>query len=596
MPRPAPDKNSLLQKYLNDCHIISIDDHLKSFNNNTKIVLECINKHTYTTNITKIIRGNNPKICPHCKNNQKNAQKGIPLEIIQKFADLNNLTFNPVKDYYKRWDDHITFFCKFDSYSFIIKSLEHFEKYNADKKIVCPHCTQKNKGLLSEKEFKILIESIHYEQNNNFELLPTYDLNNTTETIKNNLINDPKWNLITYTNTQNKATFQCKTCGTVKQCYPNMLFNNYNCLGCKQINNKKIVYEKIKNILGKSNIYPIQLNNEIFLDSYTPIQLKCNTCGFEFEKTWNNINQESQIYCPECYIKNHRKSQNEVYEWLKTVYQDEIKQEYKELGIELDIFIPDKKIAIEYCGNIWHSTKYNKNNNKHKNKLDICIKNNIRLFTIFEDEWIYKKEICKSRLLNCLHKIPHKLFARKLKINKIDTSTALKFCENNHIQGKGQSSIAYGLFDDDKLVSVMTFSKPSISKNTDEYYDYELNRFCSLLNYNIIGGASKLLKQFIKDIKPSKLLTFCDLRWGIGNVYEKLGFSLVTETKINYYYCGPSTNWQRKHRFNYCKHKILSKYPHMDKNKTEFELTEELNLYQIYDCGHKKFEMIFNNK
>ena len=63
---------------------------------------------------------------------------------------------------------------------------------------------------------------------------------------------------------------------------------------------------------------------------------------------------------------------------------------------EIDIFIEDLKIGIEYNGIYWHSDKF-KNNNLHYNKLMLCKDNGIKLIQIFEDEWNDNKEIVLSK-------------------------------------------------------------------------------------------------------------------------------------------------------------------------------------------------------
>lgn len=137
----------------------------------------------------------------------------------------------------------------------------------------------------------------------------------------------------------------------------------------------------------------------------------------------------------------------------------------------------------------------------------------------------------------------------------------------------------------------MTFSKPSVVKNASGY-NWELNRFCSKLNTIVIGGANKLLNLFKSKYKTQKIITFCDLRWGTGNVYEKMGFKFLNETNLNYYYIGKLTNWKRKHRYTYAKHKLLELFPNSNKDHTEKEIAEYNGLFQIYDCGHLKFELI----
>ena len=82
---------------------------------------------------------------------------------------------------------------------------------------------------------------------------------------------------------------------------------------------------------------------------------------------------------------------------------------------------------------------------------------------IFEDEWLFKKEIVKSRLLNLIGKTPNKIYARKCEIKEISSKDSVKFLEENHIQGNVNSKIRIGLFYNDELVSLMTFG--SLRKN-----------------------------------------------------------------------------------------------------------------------------------
>jgi hypothetical protein len=254
--------------------------------------------------------------------------------------------------------------------------------------------------------------------------------------------------------------------------------------------------------------------------------------------------------------------------------------------LQLDIYLPELKIAIEYCGTMWHSTKFIKDNNYHKNKFDLCQQQGIRLVTIFSDEWTLKKDITKSRIYNLIG-LSKKIHARKCEVTPIDNKTALDFCQRNHIQGKGQSFKAYGLYYDKLLVSVMTFSKPMVCKNANGY-DYELNRFCTITGYLVVGGASKLFKKFLSEHSNIEVISFCDLRWGTGNVYKQLGMTEVDRTRPNYYYVGNWTSWVRKHRFNYTKQKLLEMFP-TEEQTTEFELAEKNGLFRIYDCGHLKF-------
>jgi len=156
------------------------------------------------------------------------------------------------------------------------------------------------------------------------------------------------------------------------------------------------------------------------------------------------------------------------------------------------------------------------------------------------------------------------------------------FVDENHIQGKVNTTIKLGLYYNDNLVSVIGFSKKrnGIGHSYDNYY--ELVRFCSKLNYNIIGGFSKLLQYFIKNNNPGKIVTYADIRWSNlrNNLYEKNGFIYSHKTTPNYWYINQN---KRHHRLKYTKYKLIKEG--YDKNQTENNIMTERKIYRIYDCG-----------
>ena len=285
--------------------------------------------------------------------------------------------------------------------------------------------------------------------------------------------------------------------------------------------------------------------------------------------------------CPYC-VNNISQQETEIVDYLvsKNITVETNKRNYLSSKQELDIFIPSNNVAIEFDGLYWHNeTKRDKN--YHLNKTIECFKNNIRLIHIFEDEWLNKKEIVKSRLDIILGNITNKIYARKCEIKEIDNKTCKTFLEENHIQGGINAPIRYGLFYNNELVSVMNFCKPrkNLGQNSSEK-EYELLRFCNKLNTTVIGGASKLFKHFIKQYDPTIVKSYADRRWNTGNLYEILGFDFTHFSQPNYFYI---IGKQRYNRFSFRKD-ILVKQG-FDPNKSEHEIMLERGIYRIYDCG-----------
>ena len=113
---------------------------------------------------------------------------------------------------------------------------------------------------------------------------------------------------------------------------------------------------------------------------------------------------------------------------------------------------------------------------------------------------------------------------------------------------------------------------------------FEMLRFCNKLNTNVVGGASRLFKHFIKNHNPVEIISYADRSWSTGDLYERLGFKLVHKTQPNYYYV---VNGIRKHRFNFRKDQLIKNGA--DHNKTEHEIMLEKKIYRIYDSGNLKY-------
>ena len=181
-----------------------------------------------------------------------------------------------------------------------------------------------------------------------------------------------------------------------------------------------------------------------------------------------------------------------------------------------------------------------------------------------------------------------KIFARKCVIKEVDLNSSKLFLEENHIQGYTHSKIRLGLYLDDKIVSLMTFGKSRFNKK----YEYELIRFCNLCNYNVIGGASKLLKYFIKKYKPKSIISYGNLRFCSlnNNVYEKLGFSLIGKSSPNYFYFDNTFILQSRNKYQ--KHKLSKLLPDFDENLSEADNMFKNGYRRIYDCGNLIYELI----
>ena len=321
--------------------------------------------------------------------------------------------------------------------------------------------------------------------------------------------------------------------------------------------------------------------------------LECNTEFIGFINQNLKTREDRPARCPNCHPVNcgTSNSEKEIYEFITSIYQNQVIHNDRSVlnPKELDIYIPDKKLAIEYNGLFWHSDLHGTlNKTYHLNKLKECEKQGIHLIHIFENEWVLKQEIVKSRLKNLLGIYDHKCYARECEIKEISSKESIVFQNENHIQGSVKSSINVGLFYHDELISLMTFSKPRFSKK----YEWELVRFCNKLGWHIPGSASKLLTYFEKTYHPKSILSYADRRWTMNNyhtIYDKLGFKLTNISKPNYWYFA-NNSLQLESRIKYQKHKLKNLLKKFDSSKTEIENMHDNDYGRIFDCGNLVYE------
>lgn len=277
-------------------------------------------------------------------------------------------------------------------------------------------------------------------------------------------------------------------------------------------------------------------------------------------------------------------------EFNRSHCEDEILQFLKELGIdgiktnvrgildynqEIDIYLPDYNMGIEFNGNYWHSDvmdsfkDHNGRSRYHQNKSLNALRHNIFLFHIFEYEWRNptKQTQIKERLKTILGKDKQRIPARKCSIVELDKDQKKRFLNDNHIQGNDHCTKAIGLVYNGELVSCMTFVPPKSGK-----YTWELTRFCNKKDTIVQGGASKLFKHFVATLNPGDtIVSFNDITKTKGDLYRILNF---TQKSIN----APNYIWM-----NFMTGDIRTRY--QEQAGGEVERMHSQGYHRICDCG-----------
>lgn len=310
-------------------------------------------------------------------------------------------------------------------------------------------------------------------------------------------------------------------------------------------------------------------------------KFRCRICGNEFSDVFHAGKIPT---CRKCHPYNHSNQENDILEFIKSVYSGSVQQNDRKVleGKELDLYIPEFNLGIEYDGSYWH-------NGDHKNREKYNLKKcDIVFIKDFEWQDLTKRKIIESIIKSKLGIFENKIFARKCEIKEVSNKEYSDFCSENHLQGSSKASIKLGLFYNNELVQIESFSKPRFNRK----YEWELIRECSKLGYQIIGGKEKLLKHFEKTQRPKSLLSYCDARFFNGKSYLRCGFEFKGMTIENYVYNKLHTT------------EVLTRYQCQKKNLKNIlenydeNLTEKANMLSnsyalIYDCGNLIFEKIY---
>lgn len=251
---------------------------------------------------------------------------------------------------------------------------------------------------------------------------------------------------------------------------------------------------------------------------------------------------------------------------------------------EIDIYIPELQKGIEFNGCWFHSQNINrfKTMNSHDtayhfNKYLTAKEKGIDLIQIWEDQWKNQQEIIKDVLKARLGILSeNSIYARKCEIKEIENEQYKLFCEKYHIQGYHKAFVKLGLFYENKLVQIASFSKcRNIGRSKKNVFEWEWIRGCPASNNSVVRGTSKLFSYFIKKYNPESVLCYADWNLFNGQGYEQCNFKFDGFT-------GPDKFYITVHST-----KIFNRSP---AKYQEFKrLVNEKKLFECYGAGSIRF-------
>lgn len=287
--------------------------------------------------------------------------------------------------------------------------------------------------------------------------------------------------------------------------------------------------------------------------------------------------------------RNNKSKINQNFAKLLTKLNIEYSQEFVLGDYFYDFYLPNQQILIELNPTFTHTSVSTqaykgKDRNYHIDKTNFAISNGYRCVSVWEWDNQFKLALSLKPKTN--------LYARKLQIKEVTKRDANEFLEEYHLQNSCYgNSVNLGLYNGDDLVQIMTFGKPRYNRN----YEWELLRLCTKFDYSVVGGAERLFKHFIKAQKPESVISYCDVSKFAGNVYNRLGFRQIRQSR-------PQKIWSRNNSKEYITDNLLRQRgfdqlvgsklnpPEVyGKNTDNEKLMLSHHWLPVYDCGQKVF-------
>lgn len=354
-------------------------------------------------------------------------------------------------------------------------------------------------------------------------------------------------------------------------------------------NNRFKYWDTFIKLLELKQLEPL-FTQEDYKKGGATFKFRCLRCNRIF------ISDKTYIQGIGCSCYQYRsRYEDQILDWLKSigVINIETNKRFGRKGkssyYEIDLYLTDFNIGIDFHGLFWHSEQV-QSAKYHQDKYLFFKDLGISYIQIFENEWLIKTDIVKSIIISKLQK-SKVIFARNCEIKNLSNSEYSDFLQINHLQGYVPASIKLGLFYESNLVCLASFGKSRYDKKNNAF---ELLRFCTRLEYSVVGGFQKLLKDFETNCKPEILLSYINVRYFDGSGYLKAGFNLDTLTSPNYFYFHLSDVKTIFSREKFQKHKLEKLLPIYDKNLSESENMFRNRYLRVFDAGNLKVVKKYN--
>lgn len=211
---------------------------------------------------------------------------------------------------------------------------------------------------------------------------------------------------VNYKNAYSFITVICPVHGPFQQ-YPINHLRGHGCKSCVGL--ERLTTKEFINRAQKVHGHKFNYSKTIYINAETNVIIICPVHGKFAQMAYNHLTGRG---CLKCALHEKKsKGEKELCDFIKSIYPGEILENTRKFigRKELDIYLPELKLALEYNGEYWHKIHEEKEPGYHENKRQLCKDAGITLIEVWDSQWKTNAETIKKEISEHLQKIREKL-------------------------------------------------------------------------------------------------------------------------------------------------------------------------------------------
>src|SRR5699024_10645057 len=198
--------------------------------------------------------------------------------------------------------------------------------------------------------------------------------------------------------------------------------------------------------------------------------------------------------CLECRISGRSRGEDELADWIESIISEKIIRRDRSIlkGKELDVWIPEKSVAVEYNGLYWHSEGF-VGKDHHAAKTAATRRLDIHLIHVWEDDWIYRKNAVKAYIRSVLKDNSESLNIEKFDVSFIESFETKEFFFEYDLYDFKDADIFIGVKDSNgELIAVVSYLEESNQ-------EYSLMQFSTVNEFSGCSEVLSLVQNFFEE-------------------------------------------------------------------------------------------------